>query len=54
MESGGRFGLVWFDLLEFARLHHVLARIGFPFVGLFQRKFAADAQRAILEAVYNQ
>ncbi len=45
---------VWFELLAFARPHHILARIGFPFVGLFQRKFAADAQRTMLEAVYNQ
>jgi uncharacterized protein (UPF0548 family) len=42
---------VWFELLAFARPHHVLAKIGFPFVGLFQRKFAEDAGRAMLKAV---
>jgi uncharacterized protein (UPF0548 family) len=42
---------VWFELLSFARPHHVLAKIGFPFVGLFQRKFAEDSGRAMLEAV---
>ena len=42
---------VWFELLAFARPHHVLARIGFPFVPLFQKKFAADAGRAMLDFV---
>jgi uncharacterized protein (UPF0548 family) len=42
---------VWFELLAFARAHHILARIGFPFVPLFQNKFAGDAQRAMLRAV---
>ncbi len=41
---------VWYELLAFARPHHVLARVGFPFVGLFQRKFARDSGRAMLEA----
>jgi len=44
---------VWFELLSFARPHHILAKIGFPFVGLFQRKFAADSGRVMLEAVEN-
>ncbi len=42
---------VWFELLAFARPHHILAKIGFPFVGLFQRKFAEDAGCAMLEAI---
>ena len=42
---------VWYELLAFARPHHILARIGFPFVGLFQRKFARDSGRAMLEVV---
>ncbi len=42
---------VWFELLSFARPHHILAKIGFPLVGLFQRKFAADSCRAMLQAV---
>lgn len=40
---------VWYELLAFARPHHILARIGFPFVGLFQRKFARDSGRAMIE-----
>lgn len=42
---------VWFEILAFARAHHVLAKIGFPFVGLLQRKFAEDSQKAMLEFV---
>jgi uncharacterized protein (UPF0548 family) len=42
---------VWFELLSFARPHDTLAKIGFPFVGFFQRKFAEDAAQAMLDAV---
>ncbi len=42
---------VWYELLSFARPHHILARIGFPFVPLFQRKFAEDSARAMLKVV---
>ncbi len=42
---------VWFELLSFARPHHILAKIGFPFVGFFQRKFGEDAKRAMIKAV---
>ncbi|HLM62131.1 MAG TPA: DUF1990 domain-containing protein [Pyrinomonadaceae bacterium] len=42
---------VWFELLSFARAHHILARIGFPFVPLFQNKFARDSQRAMIGAI---
>ena len=38
---------VWFELLAFARPHHILAKIGFPFVRLFQRKFAEDCGQAM-------
>ncbi len=43
---------VWYELLAFARPHHILARIAFPFFGLFQRKFARDSGRAMLEAAH--
>lgn len=42
---------VWFELLAFARPHDIFAKIGFPFVSFFQKKFAADAGRAMLKAV---
>lgn len=38
---------VSFELLSFARPHHILARLGFPFVTLFQHKFAADSASAM-------
>jgi uncharacterized protein (UPF0548 family) len=41
---------VWYELLAFARPHHILAKIGSPFVGLFQQKFAEDSQRAMRSA----
>jgi uncharacterized protein (UPF0548 family) len=42
---------VWFELLAFARPHHILAKIGSPFVGIFQRKFAEDCGQAMLKAI---
>ncbi|MBA2737675.1 MAG: DUF1990 domain-containing protein [Pyrinomonadaceae bacterium] len=42
---------VWYEILSFARPHHILAKIGFPFVGLFQQKFGIDSKRAMLGAV---
>lgn len=41
---------VWYEVFAFARPYHVLAKIGFPFVTFFQRKFAEDSGRAMLEA----
>ncbi len=45
---------VWYELVSFARPHHILAKIGFPFVRLFQQKFAEDSGCAMLEAVRNK
>lgn len=42
---------VWYELLAFARPHHILAKIGSPFVGLTQRRFAKDSFRAMQKAV---
>jgi len=42
---------IWYELLAFARPHHVLAKIGSPFVRFMQRKFAKDSQRAMLKAI---
>jgi uncharacterized protein (UPF0548 family) len=41
---------VWYELLAFARPHHILARLGFPFVGWAQKKFARDSGAAMLKA----
>lgn len=45
---------VWYELLSFARPHHILAKMGFPFVRLFQQKFAKHSQRAMLDFVNNK
>ncbi len=42
---------VWYELLSFARPHHILAKIGFPFVRFFQQKFGRDSKCAMLKAV---
>lgn len=42
---------VFYELLSFAKPHHILAHLGFPFVTLFQRKFARDSGKAMLESV---
>ncbi len=42
---------VWYELLAFARPHHILAKIGSPFVRLLQYKFAKDSQAAMLKDV---
>ncbi len=38
---------VWYELLSFARPHHILAKIGSPFVRLTQQRFAEDSQQAM-------
>lgn len=42
---------VWYELLAFARPHHILAKIGSPFVRFTQRRFARDSFLAIHKAV---
>lgn len=38
---------VWYEILAFARPHHILAKLGFPYVTYLQKQFAADSQRAM-------
>jgi uncharacterized protein (UPF0548 family) len=40
-----------YELYAFAKAHNWLAKIGFPFVPLFQKRFAADSYKAMLAAV---
>ena len=42
---------VFYELYAFARAQNWLAKIGFPFVPLFQKRFAADSYKAMLSAV---
>lgn len=42
---------VYYDLYAFARAHNWMAKIGFPFVPLFQKRFAADSLKAMSAAI---
>lgn len=42
---------VWYDILAFSRPRHVLARLGYPLVRRFQRRFARDSAAAMQRAV---
>jgi uncharacterized protein (UPF0548 family) len=42
---------VYYDLYAFARAHNWMAKIGFPFVPLFQKRFAADSLKAMSATV---
>ena len=46
--------VVKYELYAFARAQHWLAKIGFPFVPLFQKRFAKDSYKAMLNAVNSQ
>lgn len=38
---------VWYDILAFSRPRHVLARLGYPFVRMTQRRFARSSAAAM-------
>jgi uncharacterized protein (UPF0548 family) len=42
---------VWFDMYAFSRPGKLLARLGYPFGRLLQRRFARAAKRAMLDAM---
>ena len=42
---------VYYELYAFAKAHNWLAKVGFPFVPLFQKRFAIDSYEAMLAAV---
>lgn len=42
---------VWFDMLGYSRPNHRLARVGGPLARRTQKRFAADAQQAMVGAV---
>lgn len=45
---------VYYELYAFARAHNWLAKIGFLFVPLFQKRFAADSYKAMLNFVIDK
>lgn len=44
-------GSVWFDILAFSRPARLRARVGYPVVRRFQRRFAREAKEAMRRAV---
>jgi uncharacterized protein (UPF0548 family) len=42
---------VWYDILAFSRPRHLLARLGYPFARLMQKRFARDSAKAMLRLV---
>lgn len=42
---------VWFDILAFSRPHSLAARVGYPFVRLYQHRFAEHSLEAMKRAV---
>lgn len=44
---------VWFDILAFSRPRHLLARIGYPFVRMTQRRFSHESSAAMQRVVGN-
>ncbi len=48
---GGEDDSVWYEVFAFARPGHPLAKVGRVFVGMVQKRFAADSLRAMAAAV---
>lgn len=42
---------VWYDILAFSRPRHVLARLGYPFVRMMQKRFARSSAAAMQRLV---
>ena len=51
VEMDPNTGHVIYDLLAFSRPRHPLARIGYPFSRMFQKRFARDSKLAMVTAV---
>lgn len=42
---------VWYEILAFSKPKHILARLGYPFVRLFQKRFREDSAASMRRAV---
>jgi uncharacterized protein (UPF0548 family) len=51
VEWHGEDGAVWYDILAFSRPQQFLARLGYPYTRVVQRRFARDSGAAMLRAV---
>ena len=44
-------GEVWYDLFAFSKPKHALAKLGYPFSRILQKKFAAESKKSMFRAV---
>jgi len=44
-------GAVWYDILAFSRPHHLLVRLGSPYMRMVQRRFGQESAAAVLRAI---
>ena len=44
-------GKVWYDLKAFSKPNHALAKLGYPFVRMLQKRFGQDSKQAMFRAV---
>jgi uncharacterized protein (UPF0548 family) len=51
IEWDRRDGSVWYDIVAFSRPRHFLARLGYPFTRIIQKRFARDSAAAMGKAV---
>jgi len=42
---------VWYDLLAFSKPNYLVAKLGYPFVRIMQKRFARDSKNAMLKAM---
>jgi uncharacterized protein (UPF0548 family) len=42
---------IWYDIVAFSRPRHFLARLGYPYTRIVQRRFARDSAATMLRAV---
>ena len=50
VEWDRKSGEVYYDILAFSRPHHILARLGYPWVRRVQKRFRRDSAAAMLKA----
>jgi uncharacterized protein (UPF0548 family) len=51
VEFDRKTGDVTYDLYAFSRPNHILAKIGYPFSRMLQKRFAAESKLAMLRSV---
>jgi len=42
---------VWYDILAFSRPNRLIAKFGYPFTRQFQKRFARDSKRAMVQVI---